>query len=63
VQNEPFDIFRIEMEHTCLTVINPDDGVIMMRVHECFLLRSIKKPRDAERAEVRGDTPKSIGPQ
>src|ERR1700730_10395560 len=54
VQNEPFDIFRIEMEHTCFTVINPVAGVIMMRVHECFLLRSLKKSgaRNALRREA-----------
>jgi hypothetical protein len=52
VQNEPLDIFRIEMEHTRFTVIDPDHRVIMMRVHECFLLRAIKKSDAAERAEA-----------
>ena len=33
MQDELLDICRIEMEYPCLAVIDPNDGVIMMRAH------------------------------
>jgi hypothetical protein len=33
VQHEPFDIGRAEMEHSCFTVIDPNDRMKVMTAH------------------------------
>jgi hypothetical protein len=34
VQNKPFDVGRTDMKHARFMVIDPDDGVIVMRGHD-----------------------------
>ena len=34
MQNQTFDVCRIEMEHARFMVIDPNDGVIVMLAHE-----------------------------
>src|SRR5580692_5319126 len=38
LQNEPLYIRCVEMKHARFMVIDPDDSVIVVRAHECFLL-------------------------
>jgi hypothetical protein len=33
MQNKAFDVRRVEVEHTCLMVINPNDGMVVVLVH------------------------------
>jgi len=37
MQNQSFDICRIEMEHAGFTMINPDNGMIVRLAHRCVL--------------------------
>jgi hypothetical protein len=37
MQDQSFDIRRIEMEHAGFTMINPDNGMIMRIAHRCVL--------------------------
>jgi hypothetical protein len=37
MQDQSFDIYRIEMKHAGFTMINPDDGMIVRLAHGCVL--------------------------
>jgi hypothetical protein len=47
VQNESFDVRRVEMEHARFMMIDPDDGMIVMVIHSQNLFgNSVRRSRD-----------------